>query len=55
MAKTLRDIHRPEGCRTTHHCAMSLQNQGVGYDDLNAFLSKPSNLEFTIGNAHKNL
>ncbi|XP_019870940.1 AH receptor-interacting protein [Aethina tumida] len=48
VAKTLRDIHRPEGCRTTHHCAMSLQNQGVGYDDLNAFLSKPSNLEFTI-------
>lgn len=29
---------------------MTLQTEGVGYDDLNTLLKNPSNLIFTIGN-----
>lgn len=28
---------------------MTMQTEGVGYDDLNAFLKSPSDLQFTIG------
>ncbi|XP_018566570.2 AH receptor-interacting protein [Anoplophora glabripennis] len=48
VSKTLRDLHRPKGERKTHCCAMTLQNEGVGYDDLNEFLKRPTDLEFTM-------
>ncbi|KAJ8930913.1 hypothetical protein NQ314_016237 [Rhamnusium bicolor] len=48
VSKTLRDIHRPKGERKSHCCAMTLQNEGVGYNDLNDFLKNPTNLEFTM-------
>lgn len=55
VSKTLRDIYKPKNERQTHCCAMTLQNQGVGYDDLNELLKNPTNLEFTMGNANMGL
>lgn len=52
VSKTLRDLHRPKSERKTHCCAMTLQNEGVGYDDLNDFMKHPTDLEFTMGNIH---
>ena len=50
VSKTLRDLHKkPDERMQTHMCAMSLQSQGVGYDDLNDFLKNPNDLEFTMG------
>lgn len=50
MSKTLRDMHKPENERKhTHSCAMTLQSEGVGYDDLNTLLRQPQDLEFTMG------
>lgn len=50
MSKTLRDMHKPENERKhTHSCAMTLQSEGVGYDDLNILLRQPQDLEFTMG------
>lgn len=49
VSKTLRDLNRPKSERKSHCCAMTLQNEGVGYDDLNDFLKCPSDLEFTMG------
>ncbi|KAJ8925097.1 hypothetical protein NQ315_001278 [Exocentrus adspersus] len=48
VSKTLRDLHRPKSERKSHCCAMTLQNEGVGYDDLNQFLKHPTDLEFTM-------
>nr|XP_023024495.1 AH receptor-interacting protein [Leptinotarsa decemlineata] len=48
VAKTLRDLNKPKEQRNTHCCAMTLQNEGIGYNDLNDFLKNPSDLEFTI-------
>ncbi|KAJ8979591.1 hypothetical protein NQ317_019479 [Molorchus minor] len=48
VSKTLRDAHSPKGTRNTHCCAMTLQSEGVGYDDLNSFLKNPTDLEFTM-------
>lgn len=31
-----------------HCCGMTLQNEGIGYKDLDELLSKPSDLEFII-------
>lgn len=50
MSKTLRDMHKPKNERKhTHSCAMTLQSEGVGYDDLNTLLRQPQDLEFTMG------
>nr|CAI5859102.1 unnamed protein product [Callosobruchus analis] len=49
VSKTLRDHHKPEEERKKNHCcAMTLQNEGVGYDDLNDLLKRPTDLEFII-------
>lgn len=49
VSKTLRDMHKPQDeRRQTHTCAMTLQSEGVGYDDLNDFLKHPQDLEFTM-------
>lgn len=42
-------MHIPHEERKTHCCAMTLQSEGVGYEDLNVFLKNPCDLEFTIG------
>lgn len=49
ISKTLRDVHIPREQRKSHCCAMTLQTEGVGYDDLNQFLKYPTNLIFIIG------
>lgn len=50
VSKTIRDQFIPvEQRRISHCCAMTLQTEGVGYDDLNQFLKYPTDLEFTIG------
>ncbi|XP_044269500.1 AH receptor-interacting protein [Tribolium madens] len=48
VSKTLRDVNLPREARKSHCCAMTIQTEGVGYDDLNNFLKDPSDLEFTI-------
>ncbi|CAH1968385.1 unnamed protein product [Acanthoscelides obtectus] len=49
VSKTLRDHNNPKDERKKNHCcAMTLQNEGVGYDDLNELLKNPSDLEFTM-------
>ncbi|CAH0545656.1 unnamed protein product [Brassicogethes aeneus] len=48
VSKALRDINKPPEEKHVHQCAMTLQAQGVGYDDLNDFLKRPTNLEFTL-------
>lgn len=53
VAKTLRDVHKPEKERNRHCCGMMLQNEGVGYKDLNDMLKNPVDLEFTIGKPEK--
>lgn len=42
-------MHIPHIERKSHCCAMTLQSEGVGYDDLNDFLKNPCDIEFTIG------
>jgi len=52
VAKTLRDASKPKNQRKTpnHHCcSIAMQNEGLGYLDLNALLQEPCNLEFTLG------
>lgn len=50
VSKTIRDqFIPPEKRKVSHCCAMTLQTEGVGYDDLNKFLKQPTDLEFTIG------
>ncbi|XP_016925209.1 AH receptor-interacting protein [Drosophila suzukii] len=47
ISKTLRDIgKKPEERR--HCCGMTLQNEGIGYPDLDELLQNPSELEFII-------
>ncbi|CAH1155775.1 unnamed protein product [Phaedon cochleariae] len=48
VSKTIRDIHRPKEERKTHCCAMTLQNEGIGYNDLNDLLKNPVDLEYII-------
>lgn len=48
VAKTLRDAYTDKE-HQTHCCAMMMQNQGVGYDDLNSILKDPKNIEFIVG------
>ncbi|EDW00327.1 AH receptor-interacting protein [Drosophila grimshawi] len=47
ISKTLRDIgKKPEERR--HCCGMTLQNEGMGYEDLDELLQHPVDLEFII-------
>jgi AH receptor-interacting protein len=48
VSKTLRDVNVPREERRSHCCAMTIQTEGVGYNDLNDILKDPSDLEFTI-------
>ncbi|KAJ3664391.1 hypothetical protein Zmor_008566 [Zophobas morio] len=48
VSKTLRDVHVPRSERRSHCCAMTVQTEGVGYNDLNDLLKNPQDLEFTI-------
>ncbi|CAG9858740.1 unnamed protein product [Phyllotreta striolata] len=48
VSKTLRDLEKPKEKRNSHVCAMTLQSTGIGYEDLNQFLKKPSDLQFII-------
>jgi AH receptor-interacting protein len=42
-------VNVPREERRSHCCAMTIQTEGVGYNDLNDILKDPSDLEFTIG------
>lgn len=53
VSKTLRDAIKPYDQRQHHCCGAALQNDGVGYKDLNDILKNPTNLQFTIGNEQK--
>lgn len=52
VAKTLRDmnrkIHEGEQQHHSHCCSMMLQNQGLGYKDLDQLLANSCDLEFTV-------
>ncbi|XP_030749312.1 AH receptor-interacting protein isoform X2 [Sitophilus oryzae] len=48
VSKTLRDIAYPDKNKNKHSCAMTLQTEGIGYDDLNDLLKSPKDLEFII-------
>ncbi|XP_050536230.1 AH receptor-interacting protein isoform X3 [Daktulosphaira vitifoliae] len=49
VSKTLRDAGRSTTPKTTSHCCTAqLQQNGIGYDDLNSLLAEPVDLEFTI-------
>ncbi|XP_037820608.1 AH receptor-interacting protein [Lucilia sericata] len=47
IAKTLRDVGKKVEERR-HCCGMTLQNEGLGYKDLDDLLSSPCDLEFII-------
>lgn len=48
ISKTLRDVGRPSEERK-HCCGMTIQNEGIGYKDLDELFAKPCDLEFIIG------
>lgn len=48
IAKTLRDAGKPAEERK-HCCGMTLQNEGIGYKDLDELFANPCDLEFIIG------
>ncbi|KAL3275499.1 hypothetical protein HHI36_020259 [Cryptolaemus montrouzieri] len=49
VAKTLRDAQRPKEERSSSHCcALTLQTEGIGYEDLNQYIKHPKDLEFTM-------
>ncbi|XP_044737631.1 AH receptor-interacting protein [Chrysoperla carnea] len=48
VSKVLRNAVKPNEKHRAHCCVATLQNEGVGYDDLNNLLKKPCDLEFTI-------
>ena len=47
ISKTLRDVGKKVEERR-HCCGMTLQNEGLGYKDLDDLLKSPSDLEFII-------
>ncbi|XP_017473513.1 PREDICTED: AH receptor-interacting protein [Rhagoletis zephyria] len=47
ISKTLRDVSKNTHERS-HCCGMTLQNEGIGYKDLDDLLAKPCDLEFII-------
>lgn len=48
VSKTLRDLGK-ENHTIKHSCTMTLQTEGIGYDDLDELISNPCDLEFIIG------
>ncbi|KAK0082094.1 hypothetical protein PV325_011074 [Microctonus aethiopoides] len=49
VSKTLRELGKPKSDKARNHCCgVTLQNEGVGYPDLNELLKTPQDLEFTI-------
>uniref|UniRef100_A0A1B6DV55 AIP/AIPL N-terminal FKBP-type PPIase domain-containing protein n=1 Tax=Clastoptera arizonana TaxID=38151 RepID=A0A1B6DV55_9HEMI len=48
VSKTLRDVDKPNHVTRSHCCGTTLQNEGIGYEDLNKLLKQPQDLEFTI-------
>lgn len=48
VSKVIRDQTKAAGDRQ-HCCGMTLQNQGLGYPDLDDLLSSQSDLIFIIG------
>ncbi|XP_033213716.1 aryl-hydrocarbon-interacting protein-like 1 [Belonocnema kinseyi] len=49
VSKTLREVGKPQTEKRNHHCCgVTLQNEGIGYDDLNDLIKNPQDLEFTI-------
>ncbi|KAG8224205.1 hypothetical protein J437_LFUL002661 [Ladona fulva] len=48
VSKTLRESCLPKESRRHHCCGVTLQNEGIGYPDLNDLLRVPTDLEFTI-------
>ncbi|XP_053678339.1 AH receptor-interacting protein [Anopheles nili] len=47
VAKTIRDAQKPREERK-HCCGMTVQNEGIGYKDLDELFSNPQDLEFII-------
>lgn len=47
ISKTIRDSHKPHGERK-HCCGMTLQNEGLGYKELDDLFKNPCDLEFII-------
>uniref|UniRef100_T1E743 peptidylprolyl isomerase n=1 Tax=Anopheles aquasalis TaxID=42839 RepID=T1E743_ANOAQ len=47
VAKTIRDAAKPREERK-HCCGMTVQNEGIGYRDLDELFAQPQDLEFTI-------
>ncbi|EZA56317.1 AH receptor-interacting protein [Ooceraea biroi] len=49
VSKTLREAGKPQSEKRSHHCCgVTLQNEGIGYADLNELIRNPQDLEFTI-------
>lgn len=50
IAKTLREVGTPASEKVNKHCCgVTLQNEGIGYPDLNDLIKNQQDLEFTIG------
>lgn len=49
MSKTIRDTYKNPNERK-HCCGMTLQNEGIGYDDLDELFRTPCDLIFTLEN-----
>ncbi|XP_041779146.1 AH receptor-interacting protein [Anopheles merus] len=47
VSKTIRDAQKPREERK-HCCGMTVQNEGIGYRDLDELFTHPQDLEFTI-------
>jgi AH receptor-interacting protein len=47
VSKTIRDAARPQEERK-HCCGMTIQNEGIGYKDLDDIFTKPCDLEFIL-------
>lgn len=47
ISKTIRDARKPREERK-HCCGMTVQTEGLGYDDLNKLMAQPGDLEFTF-------
>ncbi|XP_065353952.1 AH receptor-interacting protein [Cloeon dipterum] len=48
VSKTLRDSFKPKEHRNHHCCGVTLQTEGIGYDDLNHLMRVPCDLEFVM-------
>lgn len=50
VSKTLREAGKPQSQKRNHHCCgVTLQNEGIGYADLDELIKCPQDLEFTLG------